>query len=255
MVSLSSEKFPRKKIHFEPHFWPTLLVLIFLVGLILLGFWQLKRYHFKKELLEHYQKVTQLSPIPLKAIQGMKDIRYQPVKIRGHYLNSKSLLLENRFYNDRLGYDVLTPFQVSDTKKIVLVNRGWVPKPAGNIRPNIKSATETLEITGNIQIPEKYTFILGKNILNAKTYPIEVQKIDIAEFASLMNLPFYPFFLHLNLKDPSGFVREWQPITVMPERHMGYAIQWFLLGLTLLLGYFFLSCKRVNKSKNNQEEK
>ena len=33
--------------------------------------------------------------------------------------------------------------------------------------------------------------------------------------------------------EPDGFVRDWKPSGLTPERHLGYAFQWFALALTL----------------------
>jgi len=38
-----------------------------------------------------------------------------------------------------------------------------------------------------------------------------------------------------------GFKRDWRPATIKPVRHIGYAVQWFALALTVVIIYLVLS--------------
>ncbi len=47
---------------------------------------------------------------------------------------------------------------------------------------------------------------------------------------------------------PHGFPRDWSsPLPMGPERHMGYAVQWFVLGAAVLMIYLAVNLKKRGK--------
>jgi surfeit locus 1 family protein len=72
-----------------------------------------------------------------------------------------------------------------------------------------------------------------------------IQRIDMKDIQRETHQAFYPFILRLNKADPHGFVRDWTITTVEPARHVGYAVQWFAMALTLLIAYFCFCIERV----------
>ena len=54
-----------------------------------------------------------------------------------------------------------------------------------------------------------------------------------------------PFVVELDRSESHGFAREWRPHRgIGPERHRGYAFQWFALAATLLAIYTFVNLRR-----------
>lgn len=203
----------------------SLLCLFLFVLCCTLGVWQIKRYHFKVALLAHFQ----------------------PTKVIGHYVQSETMLVQNRYHDGQIGFEVLTPFQIKGEKKLLLVNRGWVAK----LDKQTLSAREQ-QITGYIKLLDEYQFILGKNILNPTALPIVMQKIDLDELTRMTHRDYYPYILRLDAKEPNGFVREWIVSAMPPERHMAYAVQWFALALVLLIAYFCFCCERVHNAEKKK---
>ena len=74
-----------------------------------------------------------------------------------------------------------------------------------------------------------------------------MQKVDIAQLQKLTHKDYYPFVLRLNPGQAHGFVRDWQPINVLPARHLGYVVQWFLMALVLLIAYFIFCSTPLTK--------
>ena len=52
-----------------------------------------------------------------------------------------------------------------------------------------------------------------------------------------------PNIILLDAQEPDGFVRDWQPPGLPPERHSAYALTWFALALTLLVLYVRLALR------------
>ena len=64
--------------------------------------------------------------------------------IRDSYRDDRQVLIDNIPREGQLGYYVITPFEPSMSNEILLVNRGWLPKPA---RPTEDEAD--LTVAGN----------------------------------------------------------------------------------------------------------
>jgi len=220
----------------------TLAVIFFEIVMIQLGFWQLRRYHEKQLVLQQYQQNLKQQPISWQTFLGVRDKIFRRVTVDGYYLNEKTLLLDNRWNNGKLGYEVLTPFKIRLGMKILLVNRGWVPAwPERSRLPEIEPVKGLQQLTGYIVKPPAQGFMLGKNIDETTLrWPIRIQQININEIAGVTQLLFYPYVLRLDQANPSGFIRQWELVNITPARHFGYAIQWFLLSLVLLIGYLIL---------------
>jgi surfeit locus 1 family protein len=235
-----------KKYQFRFRFGFTLFWLTFFCLFCVLGVWQLHRYHYKKNLLQMYQTRLTASPITLADALSSKDLTFQHVKLSGEYLNSQTMFVQNQLYNDQMGFEVLTPVRMPGDDKLLLVDRGWVAKPEQKALPIISSVNGTQAINGHIKLLNEYQFILGDNVLNPTAKPIIMQKVDVAQISMLTHEAFYPFLLRLDVDAPNGFVRDSTAITtVMPERHMGYAIQWFVMALVLMIAYFSFCFERV----------
>ncbi len=251
MASLSFH-FRQKTVlfRFRPGF--SLLCLALFCLCVALGAWQWHRYVYKKALLATWHERLMDTPKQLNDIIGMNDLAFRAVRVQGHYLNALTFLVQNRFYQDEPGFEVLTPLQLAHDKKLLLVDRGWIKKPADNSLPAISPVTQPQNITGHIKLLDEYQFILGDNILQPNTKPIIVQRVDTAELGRITHQAFYPFILRLDANQPEGFVRDWTIVTVTPGRHLAYMIQWFAFALILLVGYICFCCEeKKNHAKNS----
>lgn len=231
-----------------------LLFCLFFISLFCaLGQWQLYRYYFKQNLLASYHERAAAVPVSLiSVVATQKDLQFQRVSIQGRYLNNQTLLIQNRFYNEQPGFEVMTPLQVVGQNKIVLIDRGWIAKPHDAALPVIPPAVDQPQVVGSIKLLNESQFILGPNILQPKQKPIVIQKIDINEIGAITHAEFYPFIVRLGAEEKNGFVRDWTIIAVNPERHLGYAFQWFLMAIALAIAYVCFCLEKVgNKNHAN----
>jgi surfeit locus 1 family protein len=225
------------------------LCLFFFMVCCILGTWQIYRYHYKKALVFNHEQRLKMLPKPfMLAFGSLTDLQFQPIAADGSYINAMTLLVQNRFHQGQLGYEVLTPLQIKGDKKLLLVDRGWIQKPKDQLLPEIDKALGEQHITGYIKLLNEYQFILGKNILEPSKSPLVIQKIDIKELNQITQQVFYPFILRLNASQPNGFIRDWVITSMVPERHMVYAVQWFAMAIVLCIAYFCFCTERVKKS-------
>jgi len=100
-----------------------ILCLFFVFLFSMLGVWQLHRYHYKKMLVSTFQDRLAAAPKPFLQVTGLDDLQFQRVTVEGHYLNGLTMLVQNKFYQGRPGFEVLTPLQIMGQKKILLVGK------------------------------------------------------------------------------------------------------------------------------------
>lgn len=225
-----------------------ILTSLVLCLLISLGVWQLHRAAEKRLLLNDFSAHAKMDYLKIsdldKTEKKLSALRYFPIKIKGYYDNFHTFLLDNKFYNHQLGYEVLTPFFTKKNNKAILVNRGWVPRNYQTLAILPKNTHEQT-IHGIFYIPLSKPFILKETpILSQPNWPLIEQGLQFDRFENEFKQKIYPAIIWLDKKEENGFIRDWHPVFMSPQQHIAYAIQWFALALTLSIIYITLSKKQ-----------
>jgi len=74
-----------------------------------------------------------------------------------------------------------------------------------------------------------------------------IQALDLDEMSTIAALVFVSVVGLLSPESENGFVRQWEPYAGSIERHIGYAIQWFLMALVLA----FIGIRLALKQRKN----
>lgn len=210
------------------------IIILYVLGLSLLfglSIWQYQRGLAKQTVEAIRQKPSAAGII---AVGGNWDeLLYRDSTLRGQWLEERSFLLENRIFQGRMGFEVLTPYQLQSDSKVLLVNRGWVAASDVVATP----AADTI-IQGVPYIPGK-GLELGEAILPESAisdrWPKKSLYIDLPLFASILETELEPVVFVLNESDPSSFKRIWKASVMSSSKHFGYAVQWMGLALTFLV--------------------
>jgi surfeit locus 1 family protein len=232
-----------QKMTFKIKNWKlALLALIFICFFIALGCWQVSRANQKKALLQAYAERAQHSPLTAHDLNQPGDWRFYRATLSGTYDNEHSLLLDNTIYKGQVGYEVYTPFRANGLATPILIDRGFVP--IGRSRQELPSI---YAITGNVQIlalinqPLKYVAYGQINDSSQIRWPLRIEYVKTSELTKLLGYAIAPYVLNLSPDDPAAYTVEWKVVTMGPERHMGYAVQWFAFALTLLILFVALN--------------
>jgi surfeit locus 1 family protein len=234
---------------FAPSLLGTVLTAIVLAGLTNLGFWQLRRADEKRELLAAYA-AGQGTSVPLTAGNAGVLPRYQQVTASGRYEADRQLLLDNMpSKSGAPGFRVLTPFRVDGGNGLVLVDRGWIPVgPDRSVLPGIEVDGNHREIRAMLDELPRPGVRLGAADNAAGTWP---KVVNFPQHDELVAMYGEPLLQPLMLLDPAvdaGFERAWEArFGFEPERHVGYAVQWFSLSAALLVLYFVASLRPQNR--------
>lgn len=236
------------RYRFAPALWPSVAFALVFPVLIGLGSWQMGRAGDKHELVEQRAASEVVAPLALHgelALSG--EDRYRPAEVRGRYDASQQWLLDNRLYLGQPGYHVFTPFIIAgETAPRLLVNRGWVS--VGESReylPLLPVSGDTVSLRGRLDSPASVGLVVGEVPLTSVEDRVLVQSLDIAGLADARGLSLLRYALVIDDGEPGGLQYDWSPIPQMgPEKHLGYAVQWFGLAVALLIIYIGVNTRR-----------
>ena len=223
----------------------TLLVFTATLVLIRLGIWQLDRLEqrraFNAQVLSAVARpVLELSrEVPT----GIEEMEWRSVRATGRYDFENQITLRNQYYQNQLGYHLITPLLFPGGA--VLVDRGWIPAE-GNATPEdwrkYDDAGEST-VTGQIRLGLEKPAYGGVD--DPVTGPGEKlfiwNNLDPDRLADQIPYPLLPVLIQ-PVMDPTDTT---PPIPFQPELdltegpHFGYALQWFTFAGILIIGYPF----------------
>lgn len=241
---------------FAPSLVGTLLVAVGVALFVNLGLWQLRRADQKQQLQSAYEKGQQTTfELTEDGTSGLD--RYQHVRARGRYVDDRQILLDNMpSAHGRPGYRVLTPFEL-DSGAWLLVDRGWIPM--GDRRgdlPQLHVEGDTREVSGRLDELPRPGLRLGDDLPQlSATWPQLLNFPERETIERALGTRIETYILLLDASEPDGFEREWHMLTRFgPERHVGYAVQWFAFAFVAVVIYLSLSLRREQPADAARED-
>lgn len=202
------------------YLFPVLIGVLGCAILVSLGLWQLKRMDWKQGMLAQIQSRIESAPIALPPAYE-PQMKYQPVRLSGTTTGDEIDVLSGTRETGG-GYQVISGFITDDGRRILL-DRGFVDQDhKHDPRPPTR-----LEVAGNLHWPEEKSSAtpapnLEQNIWFARDVP--------AMAAQLGTEPVLVVAAAV-AGDPQGV----RPIPVaiqgIPNNHLSYAVQWFMIAL------------------------
>jgi len=236
--------------------WPmTVFALALLPVLCGLGLWQLERAAEKRDYQRRYfDRVGMLAQAPAATFDGAATdgaatdgaatdgAAFLRVRLRGRYEPDHHYLVDNRPRRGEPGYWVVTRFRADDGR-VFLVNRGWLAAPPRRDElPAVRTPRGPVTVTGVIWPHTGLTPLLAPDPW-AADWPRRVQRLDVARMAARGDAV-VPVEVRLEDGQPGVFEPVPLDMTFAPERHQGYAVQWFGLAVVLALGYVIFGFRR-----------
>ena len=212
----------------------TVFVLIFLPITMTLGVWQLTRGEEKQIFIEQMATATS---------SNIQTFQPQTQYATGQALalcvtwQGQQWYFDNRTHEGRVGYDLYLPVRVCEWNLPVLLRLGWIEGLRSRAQlptaPNLAVWENPIDITVQVR-PSP-----GVPMLSAPAEAVTDTKWRIQSMADLPASDWQPGVLVAQLLTPEAFtlVDQWNPVTVPPERHLAYAIQWFGLASVLVIGF------------------
>lgn len=217
-------------------------------GFIALGTWQVKRLHWKLDLIARVERRVHALPMPAPGPERWSRINaqsdeYRHVRVTGTFLYPRTTRVQAST-NYGLGFWLLTPLRRADGT-IVLVNRGFIPPEAGGAPGKTSSAASDVStVTGLLRMSEPGgAFLHHNDPAHNRWYSRDVRAIAAAR--GLAHVA--PYFIDAdtaqepaNAQDDGSTTRPIGGLTVIAfhNNHLVYAFTWYALAAMVAIACF-----------------
>jgi len=203
------------------YLFPAILGIVGCTILIQLGLWQMDRLQWKQGLLDQIQQGIQGDPVPLPDPID-PSMKYLPVTVTGTTTGDEIDVL-SQMRDEGAGYQVVSRF-LTDDGRAILLDRGFIPQEARHL----DRKPTRLRVTGNLHWPADVSSStpspnLDENIWFSRNVDAMADHLDtlpVLVVASFVQ------------GDAQGVMP--MPVTVegIPNNHLSYAMQWFMIAAT-----------------------
>jgi len=220
---------------FRPYPVMTVATLVALLILVSLGNWQMQRLAWKEDLIASVEERAGLPPVPVEQVFSRsidEDVSYTPVTVTGQFDYAHEVPVFGQNLDGLPGYFIYTPL-TRRNRPAVIINRGFVPEElrSPETRPE-GQVTGPVTVTGLARLSRIAGAFQPANDPEAGTWFVA----DLNQMAAVMNAPTaLPFFIDADATpNPGGWPLGGQTIVAFRNSHLGYALTWYGLALTLL---------------------
>ena len=231
---------------FAPSVGMTVLTVVLCALFVALGRWQWHRGNTREASWEQFARgAGQALPLGSASLTGVP--LFQRVSLRGRFDEAHQFLLDNRSYEGRPGYEVLTPLTRAGGGT-ALIDRGWVPFSGLRERlPGVAiKSNDELTVTGRVANLPSAGLASGRAPPSAQgAWPKVTTFPTMGELSTALGSSLEPRILLLDPKEPDGYVRDWHPPGLEPIRHWSYAAQWWAFAVVVVFLWVRLSFRKT----------
>jgi cytochrome oxidase assembly protein ShyY1 len=244
------------------------LILLLVVILVVLGFWQRSRWVDERERSDAVEERATAAPVPLDQVvdpgtppaEVDESARYTRVVVTGTYDPAAEVLVRNRSQDGAPGAWLLTPL-VQDDGTAVAVLRGWVPftdpEPPAPPFPDTEPPEGPVTVTGTVALTQEKGSFGAADPADGTLRALN--RVDLARFGEQLAYDLEPVAVLLEAQEPpqpGGFEAVPRPVALelpSPSQNFSYMMQWWLFALIAVIGYP-LVLRRVARNKARGEQ-
>jgi len=233
-----------------------MLAVLAMAGFCTLGGWQMHRMRLKQAMLDAVGAVLEQRAAAPLVLAQTRTQGYDWTRGTGRFADAPAVLLDNQVRNGRAGvraYRVFLPAADPHRADLaplpLLVELGWLPLDDRRALPEIPRPQGVQWLEGLLAPPPATGIVKAPAVLEANG---EIVTISLAA-ANLPELLHQPRLAARVLRPdpalPLGYARDFDvlPNTLPPERHLGYAIQWYALALAVLVTAILLTFRAFRR--------
>ena len=223
-----------------------LLAAVLFAGFCALGTWQWRRGIAKEATLAAQAAVLAERRVGSLASRSLQDDSALAWAAgHGRFLDAPVLLLDNQRRGPAVGVREFRVFQ-PDGGRALLVDLGWIALPGDRTLPVSASFPGDHALRGLLAPPPSAGLALGPDHTDAGDRRWLLTRVELPALAQALRVELAPRVLRLDPAVPFGHARDLDPLpnTLPPERHRGYAVQWFGLAFATLVATLLLSLRR-----------
>lgn len=232
-----------------------LLALLAIALFARLGTWQLERRDEKQAMVDAVARVLEARdarPLAVAADDG-RDRGYDWAAGTGRFADAPAVILDNQGRDERPGVRVYRAF-LPDAGAPLLVELGWKPLPGDRTMP-VVPRPDASHVEGLLLPPPSPGLALGTPVAQADGSLLAIA-LDLPTLRDALGLPdLAPRVLKPDpeggLAGVPGYARDLEilPNTLPPERHLGYAVQWFALAAAVLAIALVLTFRKTRRQQ------
>ncbi|WP_022707717.1 SURF1 family protein [Paracoccus zeaxanthinifaciens] len=203
------------------YLFPVLIGIVGCAILVQLGLWQLDRRDWKEAMLDEIRQGIDAEPVPLPADID-PSMKYLPVTVAGTTSGAEIDVLSHT-KEQGAGYQIVSRF-ITDDGRAILLDRGFVPQDDRHL----DRGPTRLQVTGNLHWPQDASGStpapnLDENIWFAR---------DVDAMAAQLNTE--PVLVVASFVQGDNQGAEPIPVAIegIPNNHLSYAMQWFMIAAT-----------------------
>ena len=209
-----------------------LFFVIVIITCIILGLWQIDRANEKAHLYHAFNERISKNPIQFEVIKS-NPVDFTKIIITGTYISNKQFLLDNKIFNKKAGYEVISPMLFDD--QIVLINRGWVSNNNRQSLPNIDIRNVDSQAIGYIYKYKDF-YQLSEDFYK-NDWPLLIQNIEIDKIKQMFGYEVFPYVLIMSEDQENSYNIQTIYKKNSDLKHYMYAGQWFLFAF---IGIIFM---------------
>lgn len=227
---------------------PWIAAVLALALFLSLGRWQWGRASEKEAMLAvQAQVLAERSPVaPAALAEDARALAW--IALEGGFpAEAPPVLLDNQLRNGRAGVRAYRLFRPADGETPVLVELGWLPLPPDRRLPTVPAPTGAQAIEGLLAPPPSAGFALGSAASVQPDGSLLLMRLEPAALADALGVPtLSPRVLRLDPDLAIGYERDLDILTntLPPEKHRGYAVQWWGLAGAVLVIALVLGVRR-----------
>ncbi|WP_334178480.1 SURF1 family protein [Pseudoxanthomonas sp.] len=221
-----------------------------------LGAWQWGRAEQKGAMLAETARVlAERRPQPLAlASDADRAQAYDWAAGEGEFVPGPAILLDNQTRDRQPGVRAYRAFQPADGGVPLLVELGWLPVPGDRTMPAVPPLPGPQRVAGLLVPPPSEGIAHAAPAMQAdgSLLVIALQRDALMRGLALPALA--PRLLKLDPDLPLGYGRDLDilPNTLPPERHIGYAVQWFGLAGAVFVTALALTWRSRRSARKGQ---
>ncbi len=210
---------------------------------VYLGFWQLDRLEWKKELINNFNNLQDQKPLSL----SMGKMKYPNIEeftkiiSKGTIDRSKKVFFPARTNNSKNGIRIGSLFTDNHGNNY-LIDEGWFPENKYDYFTN-NNEIINIEIIGYIRFPTQKKFFTPENSFKTN----EWYYYDLQQIQNYFGIPInQKFFIKNTTNYSENFLIPSSIKHNFINNHLQYAITWFFMSISfsvIFIVYFFRNFK------------
>lgn len=215
------------------------LTVVFAIACSLLSWWQWARRDQAVHEIQKIERNYDAEARPLdELLAGLDDWddeqEWAPIALRGEYLVDEQIMVRNRVFGGRPGFEQLVPLQLDDGT-VFVIDRGWLPIGEGEeALPESIPQPPSGEVSVIARLRESEPELRGRSAPEGQAPSIHVP--DVVAASGLAG--YTSAYGALAREDPA--VDEMPYALPRPPEdegpHLSYALQWIAFGILAFIG-------------------